>query len=500
MNMHAPTQQYPNVKLLRHPKVRRTSLWRRALLSPELVSGAAKAGDFVVILLCAWITLAVYFRLVPSSENGRLERYLLASVLAAFCFQLGFRRLAGYDYRHLARFRRQVVHVVLVWCGTVALLLLAAFVGKVSQNYSRGWSLTWVIATLAALLTSRVLLRLLVLRLIRLGYLVRNIAIVGGGKQGVELISRLLRSPEEGVSIVGVFDDRKGRINGRICGFPVLGTTDDLQTYVRRMPVDEVIVALPITAEQRLKGLFDKLRLLPVDLRLFADALAGTFSVRGVSYLSDAPVLEIAERPLKNWNALAKSMEDKLLGSLLLLCALPVMAIVAIAIKLEDGGPVFFVQDRFGFNNEVIRVVKFRTMFVGRSDSSGTIRTVRGDPRVTRVGRWLRRLSLDELPQLLNVIRGDMSLVGPRPHAIGMRAGDQIYPEAVTDYFARHRVKPGITGWAQVHGLRGEVDTMEKAKARVTYDLFYIEHWSLSLDMQILFKTLPGLLLTSNAY
>ena len=161
----------------------------------------------------------------------------------------------------------------------------------------------------------------------------------------------------------------------------------------------------------------------------------------------------------------------------------------AILIKLDSPGPVLFVQKRFGFNNEVIGVLKFRTMHIDRADPSGAQRTVRNDPRVTRLGRILRWLSFDELPQLINVIRGDMSLVGPRPHAVAMKAGDRLYGEAVERYLHRHRVKPGITGWAQVSGLRGEVDTLEKAHARVAHDLYYIEHWSPWLDLKILLKT-----------
>jgi exopolysaccharide biosynthesis polyprenyl glycosylphosphotransferase len=211
-------------------------------------------------------------------------------------------------------------------------------------------------------------------------------------------------------------------------------------------------------------------------------------------------MLDVAERPLKNWNALAKLIEDRLIGVFLLLLFTPLMALVALLIKLDSRGPVLFVQERFGFNNNVIRVLKFRTMYIDRGDATGAARTVRNDPRVTRIGRLLRALSLDELPQLINVVRGDMSLVGPRPHAITMRAGDRLYNDAVATYLNRHRVKPGITGWAQVNGLRGEVDSLEKARARVEHDLFYIEHWSVWLDIKILLKTAPRLFAQGNAY
>jgi polysaccharide biosynthesis protein PslA len=219
-----------------------------------------------------------------------------------------------------------------------------------------------------------------------------------------------------------------------------------------------------------------------------------------MSYVGDAPVLLIADRPIKKWGALVKWIEDKILAGILLISLSPILALIALAIKLDSRGPVLFVQKRFGFNNEVIAVIKFRTMHINRCDASGAARTTRGDPRVTRIGRVLRLLSIDELPQLINVVRGDMSLIGPRPHPIAMKAGGCLYGEAVEQYFHRHRVKPGITGWAQVNGLRGEVDSIEKAKARIERDLYYIEHWSFWLDLKILLKTIGALVWPANAY
>jgi exopolysaccharide biosynthesis polyprenyl glycosylphosphotransferase len=239
---------------------------------------------------------------------------------------------------------------------------------------------------------------------------------------------------------------------------------------------------------------------LAIDVHLSLEPLSETFRERGMSYVGGVPVLEIIDRPLKSWRGAAKFLEDKLLGSLLLVLVSPLMVLIAIFIKLDSRGPVFFAQKRFGFNNQVIEVLKFRTMRVDCADPSGAKRTVRNDPRVTRLGRILRLLSFDELPQLINVIRGEMSLIGPRPHAIAMRTGDHLYCDAVEQYLHRHRVKPGITGWAQVNGLRGEVDTLEKARARVAHDLYYIEHWSPLFDLKIFFKTIRLLIARENAY
>jgi exopolysaccharide biosynthesis polyprenyl glycosylphosphotransferase len=253
-------------------------------------------------------------------------------------------------------------------------------------------------------------------------------------------------------------------------------------------------------AEKRLKEIFDTLKRLPVDLRLSAETLSAAFPVRGIGYLGNIPILEIVDRPLKHWSAVIKWVEDKILASLLLAMLAPAMAIIALLIRLDSPGPIFFVQERFGFSSRAVRILKFRTMYADKGDASGGLRTVRNDPRVTRIGRILRSLSLDELPQLINVLRGEMSLVGPRPHAITMKAGDRLYHDAVKEYIHRHRVKPGITGWAQIHGQRGEIDSLEKARLRVVYDLEYIERWSIWLDLKILLMSFRILLSRENAY
>jgi len=268
-----------------------------------------------------------------------------------------------------------------------------------------------------------------------------------------------------------------------------LGTTDELLRLAPLRSIDEVIIALPLCAERKLKDLCRKLGVLSIDVRLSIEPLAEIFHMSCTSYICDVPLLTIVEKPFKGFRALLKWAEDIILASLLLVFCAPLMIFIAILIKIDSRGPILFKQERFGLNKEVIKVIKFRTMQVDRADASGAERTVRDDPRVTRIGRVLRPLSLDELPQLINVLRGEMSLVGPRPHAVKMKVGGHLYGDAVEQYPHRHRVKPGITGWAQVNGLRGEVDTLEKARARVAHDLYYIEHWSPWLDLKILMKT-----------
>ncbi len=304
------------------------------------------------------------------------------------------------------------------------------------------------------------------------------------------------------VRIVGVFDDRGDERSSPMCeGVPKLGTVDDLVEFARQTRVDLVIFSLPISAEGRILQMLKKLWVLPVDIRLSAHTNKLRFRPRSYSYIGNVPVLDIFDRPIADWDVVMKWLFDKIVGTLALICLAPVMLAVAIAIKLDSKGPIFFKQRRYGFNNEVVEVYKFRSMYSEHADPAAKKLVTRDDPRVTRVGRFIRRTSLDELPQLFNVVfTGNLSLVGPRPHAVHAKAEDHLYDEAVDGYFARHRVKPGITGWAQINGWRGETDSKEKIQRRVEHDLYYIENWSILFDIYILARTPFALIRGEGAY
>jgi Undecaprenyl-phosphate glucose phosphotransferase len=271
--------------------------------------------------------------------------------------------------------------------------------------------------------------------------------------------------------------------------------------FARHTRVDLVIFALPISAESRILQMLKKLWVLPVDIRLSAHTNKLRYRPRSYSYVGEVPVLDVFDKPIADWDVVMKWLFDKIVGSLALLVALPVMLAVAIAIKLESRGSILFKQKRFGFNNEPIEIYKFRSMYAHQADVNAEKLVTRGDSRVTRVGRFIRRTSLDELPQLFNVVlAGNLSLVGPRPHALRARAENRLYDEAVDGYFARHRVKPGLTGWAQIQGWRGETDSQEKIQRRVECDLYYIENWSILLDLYILAQTAFALIRSEKAY
>jgi Undecaprenyl-phosphate glucose phosphotransferase len=480
------------------PAIVPPSIERSRRLSPEIIAGITKVVDFATVLISAALAFLLYIIFILNSDGA--DPFALSAVLGATLFVAGFHAIDGYRFKRLSLFRWQASRVALAWAGALAVLLMLGFITKMSGAYSRGWALSWAGLTFALLLLERGVLCLAIRRWTQHGYFARNVVIVGAGEPGERLLAKLRTTTDEHIAIVGVFDDRLTRVPQSVGGYEVLGTIDDLLTFAVQFPIDEIIVALPLMAERRLKEIFDTLKRLPVDLRLSAETLSAAFPVRGIGYVADIPILEIVDRPLKHWSAVIKWVEDKVLASLLLAMLGPAMAIIALLVRLDSPGPIFFVQERFGFSNRAVRILKFRTMYADKGDASGAQRTLRNDPRVTRIGRILRSLSLDELPQLINVLRGDMSLVGPRPHAITMKAGDRLYHDAVKDYLHRHRVKPGITGWAQIHGQRGEIDSIEKARLRVVYDLEYIERWSIWLDLKILLMSFRIVLLRENAY
>ena len=347
--------------------------------------------------------------------------------------------------------------------------------------------------------TERLFLRSLVRSWARQGRLDRRTIIVGADENGEQLVQALKTQDDSDIKVLGVFDDRNDdRALDTCAGSPKLGKVDDIVEFARRTRIDLVLFALPISAETRILEMLKKLWVLPVDIRLSAHTNKLRFRPRSYSYLGEVPTLDVFEAPITDWDLVMKWLFDHVVGFVILVLALPVMGLVALAVKLDSPGPVLFRQKRFGFNNERIDVFKFRSMYHHQADPTASKVVTKNDPRVTRVGRFIRKTSLDELPQLFNVVfKSNLSLVGPRPHAVQGKLQNRLFDEAVDGYFARHRVKPGITGWAQINGWRGEIDTDEKIQKRVEFDLYYIENWSVLFDLYILLKT-PLALLTKN--
>jgi len=277
---------------------------------------------------------------------------------------------------------------------------------------------------------------------------------------------------------------------------PKIGGYDELIDFARQSEIDMVIISLPLEAEERINWLISKLKVLPVEIRLSAFSQDYAFSRNARD-----PLISAIRGTFPAERRLMKRAFDIVFATLALLIVWPVMLVAAMAIWLETGGPILFRQKRHGYNDRIIDVLKFRSMYNETMDPTARHVVTRDDPRVTRVGRVLRSSSIDELPQLFNVLSGDLSLVGPRPHAVdALSSRQERFSSIVDGYSARHRLPPGITGWAQIHGFRGEVDVASKLHARFEHDLYYIENWSIWLDLLILLRTPPSLLLNRTAY
>jgi Undecaprenyl-phosphate glucose phosphotransferase len=411
---------------------------------------------------------------------------LLGTLIAANLLHL----TGSYRREVQGRVHASIGRAVAAWCCTSAVVAALCFATIGIDASVAVWLAAWAILGTAALVLIRAALHLQLYKWQRDGRLSRGVVVYGLGPIGQQLLARFKYGKASGVRVFGVFDDVLPRVPTYCCGVPFLGDIDALQAFVRSNPVDAVIVALPCGTKDRMGRILDRLATLPVDVRLCLAAVASEGVEPSLDEIGGLPLLRIADRPLSDLQRIAKALEDRVLGSIILVSILPVMLAIALLIKLDTRGPVLFRQRRYGFNNQLIEVFKFRTMHHDRTDRDAEQLTCRNDLRVTRVGSFLRRTSLDELPQFFNVVRGEMSIVGPRPHACRAKAEGVLYQDAVRNYSARHRVKPGITGLAQVNGWRGETRTVEQIQKRVENDLAYIDNWSLWLDAKIIAKTI----------
>jgi Undecaprenyl-phosphate glucose phosphotransferase len=403
--------------------------------------------------------------------------------------------VGAYDVAELRAPRTQLFKVVGGWGVSIAILLAIAFFDKITDQYSRLWIGYWFVIGVALSGAARVAVGTYLGRRRRAGNLSIDVAIVGCEPFARQVMQQITWPGELEVRVVGTFAPYLSAPPGT--GLAADATVDGLLRLARKTHIDEIIVHLPEKRDAEFATMVHKLGELPVNVNLCPDLSDLPISPRKLTILRDAFMINVFERPLSGWSSVLKRAEDILLSGALLLFCLPLMLLVALAIKFDSKGPVFFRQLRFGFNNNPITVLKFRTMVTDAANDPTARQARRDDPRVTRVGRFLRQTSLDELPQLVNVLMGDMSLIGPRPHAI---AHNEYYAAIIDGYLGRHRVKPGITGWAQVNGLRGETATVDAMHDRVKHDLYYIENWSLALDCWILVRTLAVGFVHRNAY
>ncbi|HEY9567495.1 MAG TPA: undecaprenyl-phosphate glucose phosphotransferase [Thalassobaculum sp.] len=456
------------------------------ILTASVLSGLMAMADALAVAGGSYVA---YLLWLYGDPYATWSPYAIVTALGTLLALNAFALLRLYDIALLRR-PGSAIGRLLGACAMVAgILIVLSYFTKTSSEYSRVWAGLWFAIAVLAVCSSR----LMVLAMIRRGVLeqalARRVAIVGDPEQAERLLRQIEMTSDTWVRVVRTFAGGPGDLD-----------LEGLERSIRSNEVDTVVVAIPWVEEDWVLQTLGVLYQYPIDVVLSPQGIGLSLVRPRVRYMAEVPMLALADRPLTGWRYVVKEVEDRVLATIILAMILPVLAAVAVAIKLDSKGPVLFRQKRYGFNNQLIEVWKFRTMYHDQTDHNAEQLTRRGDPRITRIGRFLRSSSLDELPQFFNVLRGEMSIVGPRPHAVSAKAGGLLYEEAVRQYAARHRVKPGITGWAQVNGWRGETETVEQIRRRVHHDLAYIEDWSLWLDLKIIVMTIFTGFTGKNAY
>jgi putative colanic acid biosynthesis UDP-glucose lipid carrier transferase len=444
--------------------------------------------DALVILVAILVCACAYG--VPFDQQ-----YQLAGLAAVLGFLFFAELNALYSSWRAESIGHESWAILSVWVLTLCVLLALAFLSKSSLQFSRVAIFAWSIATPIALVIERALLRLILRKFRKLGLNTRSVAIVGSGKAASRLVDVIMSSPWMGLRISGIYDDA-GNVNLSDDSIKLRRDINTLSQHAKEGGFDCVYIAYPMQDEEKIRTLIEQLADTTVSVHIVPDVfVSDLFHARWTS-LGDVTLVSVFESPFYGTNSFFKRLEDIVLGSLILLLIFPLMVLIAIAVKITSSGPAIFKQRRYGLNGQVIEVWKFRSMSV-LEDGGHIPQAQKNDPRVTKLGAFLRKTSLDELPQFINVLQGQMSIVGPRPHAV---AHNELYRKQIHGYMLRHTVKPGITGWAQVNGWRGETDTMEKMEMRVKFDLDYINNWSIAFDMKIIWMTIFSGMRGKNAY
>src|SRR5471030_892209 len=466
----------------------RTSLIEYFLFGVRLVHG-------VTCILPGLVILIIWQQNSTATHDSYYAVQLFFAIVGVLIFQ-AFGVYSETLFSNALRFRIMLFS----WSSAFCVLLFMHQALSLFDYITNNELIIWFISSLVLFGIERLFILMAFKRLMLKGFFLQNAVILGATENGQRLAEYLLQHQDIRSGVTGFIDDRIGRMPKTVANLPLLGNSSDLERLIREEKVTQVLVALPWSAENRMDYIIRELRRLPVNVLLVPDMVAFRHAHNRITEVANLPMFNASDVPLNGWSPFFKRAEDMLLSCVALLLLSPVMLLVALAIKLDSPGPVLFRQKRYGYNNRLIEVCKFRSMHQHQADANAAQQATRGDARVTRVGRFIRKTSLDELPQLFNVVAGSMSMVGPRPHATATKAAGILFEEAVKEYTSRHRVKPGITGLAQINGYRGETDTVEKIEKRVEFDLEYIENWSVWFDIYILLRTVPAVLFTREVY
>jgi polysaccharide biosynthesis protein PslA len=438
----------------------------------------------VLVLSLAGVMPALVYDPVGTGALGHLLNVIGAALLL---FLLTTRALSAYDTAHNFEWPRVIPRAILSLLLTFFVLMVIGVATKTIEDYSRVWFFSWISLSLVLIVSSRAVLLAVVEAKLARGACLQRALIITCGESALtgDQLALETRNRVRAVGTIATDD---------------LSSIPDLGPFLRQHSPEIVVLSLPWS---QVEAAMTKLRALShhaIEVLVLPQASTGLEKALRLRRLGSQTLLQIAEPPLAEWDRAAKRAEDIIIAGLALFLLLPLLVLTALAIKLDSRGPILFKQKRAGFNGALIEVWKFRSMYVDAADLHASRQTSKDDPRVTRVGRFIRRTSLDELPQLWNVLQGQMSLVGPRPHALATSAEGQSLDMIVEEYAARHRVKPGITGWAQVNGARGELTSREQVQRRVNYDLHYIDNWSVLFDLKIILMTAVRVLYDPDAY
>jgi len=447
-----------------------------------------------LIDICAILVSAYFCYILPQwpipLDN---QRYVIAVMIGVLLSLIIFPIFHTYGSWRGKAWRLQIRTIVMAWSTVLAILVVLAFITKTSSFYSRQWLISWAVSSVTLIIVFRGMLGF-VLKLIRLkGWNHKRIIILGAGNLGCAVAKKLRKSTATGLKVYSLLDDNKELHGNVIEDITVEGDLNKVAELVGKYEIDEVWIALPMRAEARIKEILHELRNSTVDIRFVPDIFNLSLLNHSITEIAGLPVLNLSESPMHGINWFAKTIEDKLLSLFILLLVSPIMVIIAIGIKLSSKGPIFYRQERVSWNGKPFMMLKFRTMPVEAEKASGPVWAKAGERRATRFGSFLRKTSLDELPQFLNVLKGDMSIVGPRPERPVFVSE---FKEKIPAYMKKHLVKAGITGWAQINGWRGDTDL----NSRIEYDLHYIENWSLWFDLKIIFLTMIKGFVHKHAY
>ena len=448
--------------------------------------------DAALVAASGWLA---YF--LVHAQWALSDQYLFVILLACFLIAILFPGFQLYGSWRGESLEKELKKILTAWGTVAALLLLLGAAIKTTAVYSRLWMSYWFAVSGILLISSRVALRSLLYWLRSQGLNESRVIIAGSGELADTVTDRLLNNRWIGLKLLGCFAESDGNLEDCDRRIPVLGTLNRLAEFLDHHQVDQIWLAIPWSQQKTIDQVLCELRHSTVDIRMVPDLASYPLLNTSITEIAGLPVLNLSTSPLHGISRLLKLIEDATLSLTILLLISPLMILIAIGVKLSSPGPIFFRQKRHGYDGREVEIWKFRSMLVHQEEDDKVTQATRNDARITVFGGFLRNTSLDELPQFINVLQGRMSIVGPRPHAV---VHNNYYKHQIEHYMLRHKVKPGITGWAQIHGLRGETDTVEKMRQRVEYDLYYIENWSLWFDLKIICLTLLKGFVNPNAY